>query len=140
VNHRIVDSYLSALIKRIITVISYAVGKSHAKSQVTTSILVKQGVKKCQFRVSYGRIVRNKCNLTKICGTFIHRDHLFEEFLILFRMYFNSLALMESNAEVLNELTSVRKRACCHNCTFSKASHRCGKTLLRGDIGIKFYT
>ena len=135
--HRVVDAKLTALVQRHVLEAPDRVGKTHAQSQVTGGVLVKQGVVKQQAGLGDGGIDGHQRTFAQIGGSLVHRDHLLQQRLVLLRLDLDGLAVFKADREVLDQLAVVGQRLGGVDDALSLAAHRRDEALLGGDIGIE---
>lgn len=74
------------LIKRILVVILDDIREAQASSNVARSVLVKQRVVEQNAEVRDGRVVRDKRQLADLRRALVHRNHVLQKLLVLFRL------------------------------------------------------
>ena len=106
-NHGVVDTESAAFFKGLFFVTADAVFKACAESEVAACVFVKECFVECDSSVLDGRILRNESAFAEVSRVFVHCNHLAEEFLVLFSLNVDSLAVLECDGEVFDKLAAV---------------------------------
>ena len=137
VDHGVVDAELAAVLQRLVLEVADRVGKAHAEREMAAGVLVKEGVVEQEARLVDGRVKRHQRAFAKIPAALVHLDELGEQLVVLLRVPFDGLALVEADPEAVDQLTLVGKRLRRIDDALGHTAHRGDEAFLGRDVGVE---
>ena len=104
---------------------------------MAAGVLVKEGVVEQEARLVDGRVKRHQRAFAKIPAALVHLDELGEQLVVLLRVPFDGLALVEADPEAVDQLTLVGKRLRRIDDALGHAAHRGDEAFLGRDVGVE---
>ena len=107
---------------------------------MATGVLVKEGVVEQEARLVDGRVKRHQRAFAKIPAALVHLDELGEQLVVLLRVPFDGLALVEADPESVDQLSLIAQGLGGVNDALGLAPLGGDEALLRGDVGVEHDT
>ena len=137
VDHALVDAKGVTLLVGHVKMSLDAVVEAAAECDMAAGVLVEQRFIEQDAALIDGAGARDECQLAEAACAVVHGQHAVEQFLALFSIPLDSLAVFKTDPEILDQLTLVGQRLGGDHLTLCLALHGRGEDLLGGHVGIE---
>ena len=137
VDHGVIDAQGAALGQGLVLKVVNGVGKAHAQGQMAGGVFVEQRVVEQQSGLADGTVVGHQGALAQIGAALVHSDKLGQQVVVLLGVPLHSLARVEANPELVDELPLIAQWLGGVDDTLGLAPLGGDEALLGGDIGVE---
>ena len=108
-DHGIVQAQLVALLPGHVLEAVDGIGVAPAHGQMAGSVFIEQGIVEQNTAAADGAVLGDQGALAQVGGALVHGYHLLQGLFALLSAHFHSLAALEAEPELVDQLTTVGK-------------------------------